>query len=555
MASHAAFGPPGDGRAEGLFLARVAAGALGAAAALAPEPRAIAGAAALIVTAAWILPPGPARAAVVTGLLVATLALAAFLRWRGIGGDAKELGPETTVPFFLGAQFLLRSPLILSPMDARTLVALFALPAAGAIATSLLARRFGVRALIAGLVAASLEPGFNVAVVLALVALAAGMWLAEASHPLWQRGVALAVLVAPLAWDWRSGLIAALCGAALSAHETRGRLGPSVSIGLGVTGLAAALAMAPPQTFASMSALLTLGAAIVPSLVVALIGLRPLAIAAALLAGAAAHAIGGSVALVAPLALASLVIPREGSRIDWAGVVARWQLAWSSALLVLTAALATYPWLRHDALAQAVAELGLVHHPEIPLLFLVAALALSRSRAASRIVAWSPLLLAASVFLIPNLGAPRDLTTGEGGIVLLDAAHPQWAAEVEPGATAATLRLESTLLNAATLPAGSVVAAIQVEFADGSHRDLSVRSGEHTGEWAAERPDLKALGATAPPAWVSWIASDPAPFFGQSYRAQWSLPTSAPVRALELVRDASLPAAVDLQIYAVELRP
>jgi hypothetical protein len=108
IAIFAALGPPGDGAAEGLFLARLAAGLLAAASWVAP--RAIDGAVASILTVAtaFLLPAGPPRGATLVALLGGVLALATWRRARQ--GGARALA-GVAAPLAVALQFLLRSDL------------------------------------------------------------------------------------------------------------------------------------------------------------------------------------------------------------------------------------------------------------------------------------------------------------------------------------------------------------------------------------------------------------------------------------------------------------
>jgi hypothetical protein len=198
--------------AEGAYLARLAAAVLVAVAALAPAPAAELGlGAALATAAAWVLPGGPGRGAVVLALLLGALAVASarrLMRTPAAGnhlgakiagrpeqsGGERQAGPRrrvrgaplaTAIALCFGWQVLLRGELLFAPGRAmRPWVALVVLPVvAGAALALLWIRRGALPALAAAAVAVVLAPGWTVATTLALVALAGGDSLAPSGRP------------------------------------------------------------------------------------------------------------------------------------------------------------------------------------------------------------------------------------------------------------------------------------------------------------------------------------------------------------------------------------
>jgi len=214
---------------ETRFLAIVAAGALTAASALRSRPgAAFFVGAALVVAAVWTLPDGGGRGAVVMTLALAVLAFAAAERLRqgppAVGATAAVAAadPGVTVPLAVGVQLVCRGGLLVEGgIAARDLAILLALPVVAAVATSLLARRHGAGALLAAAVVLAAGGGFRPAGVGALVALAAGEQAAHARSR-GARLLALAVVLAPLAWQPRTGLLAAGAGLALALRGWAG---------------------------------------------------------------------------------------------------------------------------------------------------------------------------------------------------------------------------------------------------------------------------------------------------------------------------------------------
>ncbi|HRC84468.1 MAG TPA: hypothetical protein PK413_02530, partial [Thermoanaerobaculia bacterium] len=173
----------------------------------------------LVLLVAWVVPlEGPLRAACVGGLLVLAWALSACRR-LGRGAPQEPLSRVfwLLLPLALATQALLRGDRLLALAEPlRALGALVVLPVVVALALALLARREGLAlAALAGLLSALPAPGWNVAAAMALLGLAAGTVVFDATSPRFLRTLAAAALLASLAWEPRAGLVALLAALAL----------------------------------------------------------------------------------------------------------------------------------------------------------------------------------------------------------------------------------------------------------------------------------------------------------------------------------------------------
>jgi membrane protein implicated in regulation of membrane protease activity len=567
--------------AEARYLAFLSGAALLAVGFLAPAPALELGAgAALAVAAGWVLPPGPGRGAAVTLLLAALLAIAAARRLAhrrsGRPLDAPLALPpalplETAVPLALGLQVLLRGQLLFQPQASlRTLVALLALPVAGAVAASLLARRHGGGpALAAAGTALLLAPGWNVAATLGLAALAAGDQLNRGDLGRIGKALALLVLATPIAWEPGPGLAAAAAGLALWR--------PQLALGLAVP-LAGALLWAgrhgpaPDPVHGIALLFLLVPAALVPA------RRSGWAVATAVLLAAATPRIPDTSALAAPLALAALAVLSalaEAARAPWGAAMARRtgpaartqqdgavavQAVWTGALLGGTALLASYPWLRTEPLEAALALAGLAPvgwraaaAAVAAFLVLIAVLGAVPGRLRSRqgLAAAAAAAVFFAVFLhLPPAGLP--LLPPESG-VLLGADHPAWVAGFAAPRPVGGVVVESSLSGGAGLADGTPVATVRLRDDAGRSVLWVLRAGQGTGEWAARRPDVERTARLhSPPAFVSWVAGG---FFGQRYRAGWTLPEAQPFTHLRIEVARGLPANVGLTLHQVEVRP
>jgi len=535
MAAFAAREVDPAGAAESGYLA-VLATALLLAVAMLPRPALETGLGAVLATAAvWALPPGPGRGAAVVAVLAASFTIAAVraLSVPSSGVRSEGLPLAVTVPLALGAQVLLRGgELLFAPtLDVRTLVALLALPVAGAAAVSVLSRRHGT--VVPGIAAATailLAPGWNVASTLALLCLAAGDVLASPESRRWQRAAALVPLLVTVAWEPGPGLAAALCGLALWR--------PRTALGLAVA-LAAALHLLYPGRDLTQAVWLLL---LVPAAALPERG-RIENVATALLLAATIPLLPDRSALAAPLALAALALRKDMAPLA--------QRVWTGALFVGTALLASYPWLRAEPLVEGLALLGIA--PQwLPALvvagtFLLLAVLGRRVRlAAAAAAVTAAAILLALLFALPGPGA--SLVPPEMPVVL-DAGHPAWEGEL--AGPAASVVVESSLMNGAGLPAGTPVAVLRLRSASGKTLERTLRAGEDTAEWAARRPDVARLGPPSPPAFVSRVTGG---FFAQRYRSRWDLAKPGRFVHLRIERAPGLPADLGLAVHHLEVR-
>ena len=528
--------------AEGIYLAVLAAAALLAAGWLALEPAVELGLGGVIVTAAvWVLPPGPGRGATVVLVLAAVLAMAAA---RALLADPGDLRPGLTIPLALGLQALLRGELLLAPvLSPRLLVALLVLPVASALAVTMLARRHGaVLPLIAAGTALTLAPGFNAASTLALLALAAGDALGRQDLGRAARAVALAVVLAPIAWQPDFGVVVAVCGLALAWP----RVGLILAV-LGAAGLEIVSRRPLNVALLSLCALpLLVPAALIPE------RRRGWNVLAAALLVATAPLVPDLSTLAAPLGLAALSLRR-----DDAYTVP--QRVWTGALLGGTALLASYPWLRQAPLTTALSLLGLMPGPALAIWILAVFLPLvalgawmgrswSAPVRAIRLAGLSgACLILALLQGLPTAGTP--LLTPQVPVAL-EAGHPVFETDLTAPEVGSVV-VESYLANGAALERGTPVAILKLVDAAGRGVDWTLRAGDDTGEWAARRPDVARESPPAPAAWVSWVADG---FFGQRYRSRFQLDRPQPYVHLRIERAPGVPPDLTVALYQVELR-
>jgi hypothetical protein len=337
--------------------------------------------------------------------------------------------------------------------------------------------------------------------------------------------------LAPLAWEPRAGLLAAVAGLALAA--------PRIAL-VPALGLAILARLLPPAPGAIGFGIVTLPF-LVPAFLLPARGRweRPVA---ALLLTIAARAVPGPASLAAPLALAALGTRREGPG-------AAVQRVWTGALLLGACLLAVYPWLRPTPLLDLIPLLGPIRTVALAAVALV--LLCELGSALPRWPIRRPALLAGlALFLALALRVPRPgtrLLQPEQGI-RLDAASPVWEAALPVGAPVSGVAVESALSNSAQLATGTPVATLRLE----PGITLLLRAGRETGEWAARRPDVVAASAgnPAPRPWMTWVAGG---FFGQRYRAL--LPLSPPRAAsrLRIERLPGLPPDLEIAIQQIEV--
>lgn len=494
------------------------------------------------VFASLALPALPGRSATIIFLLLLGFLLAAAPLARR---------PSLSYPdcFFLalGLQALARPDLLLPPWGLRS-AALLLMPALAAFALFHLARRFGgERALLAFAVVALLAPGFNVNAVLLLLAAAGAVYAGDPGRWLPTRWVAAAAIFLPLLLRWPEGLLASAAGATLLLES-----------------LAPRWVLLPPllaAVAASVWAGRPLGAPLEALLLMA--GLLPAALAAPgrdhlrmaagfLLVVGAGWLTADSETWAAGGLLLALAIPLERP----AAAMQRWYFLF---LLAGGLGLAAFPWLR----PQPLPELATLLAPS-PLYFFGAGLllVLAPGLLAERLTAppwlrsW-PLLLPAillSAWLIYRLPpAGRSLLGGE----------PQTLVETKP-----RLRLEilsfpfrqvvvdSQLFHGADLEPGQEVASLRFLGAgDAELLVLPLLAGDDTADWSAARTDVaRPPDFRAPSPWLSQVAPD-GTFFSGRYRRRFDLPRTIDAVAVEVTRAGGLPAATQVALREMELRP
>jgi hypothetical protein len=543
---YSALEPGASGAPEGAFLALFAAALLLTVAAFAVSPALELGAGALIATTAvWSLPPGPARGTALTVTLAATFVVAASRRLR-VAVRKGELPFDLAVALALGAQILLRGHLLFAPeRTPKTLFALLGLPVIGAGALWLLAKRYGVaQTVCAAALSLTLAPGWNVSSTLGWAGLAAGEALVRKDGPRALRGAALLAALGVVIRAPGLGFASLICGAALALPLPA--LGAALVTALFLRGPfdPSSLAAAAPQ---ALWALL-----LVPSLILPARGRWPAALAALLLTIAIPLTPNAGV-LAAPIALAALAASSRAS-------IAVPRFVWSGALFLVSALLASYPWLRSLPLPAALRLVGLTPHwfsflPLAGAVLGLAAIGFWMTREAQERAGWRFAGAALGlVFLAAGLGLTRPgqaLLTPEIP-VLLEAGQPRWSKPLS-GASPRRVTVESSLSNAAGLSRGTPIATVRLFDEGGGHRDWTLRAGIDSGEWAARRPDVL-LGAVleSPGPWVSWIADG---FLAQRYRSRTELPRGGRAARIEIERAPALPADVTLAIHQLEIEP
>jgi hypothetical protein len=558
--------------AEGRYLALVAAWVMACSAALAlraPQAGtarlALAAAAVLTITAVWVV-PGPTRGAVVLVVLLTTVVVAAFWRLGPLPKDA-VLPLPVALALALAAQAFCRGDRFLfSALDGSTAVALFVLPVVGGLAVWILSRQRGwsVALLAAGVVLVA-TPGWTTFSALGLLGIAAGGEWAAQRWALPGLLVALALvagiggrreaLVVALVllllhfvlerkeWGWGAVLavsgVLAVCGLGLLAFEGAAWEGLELRRGL-------------------------LWLVLVPGLVPRLMGRGGgrWVVVALVAAGLALGLLPGRLEMgglgLAAALLCTGLTSAERRRSAAPAIARTVQGGWILALLVATALLGGYPWLRPEPLVTLVDRgggvwvwLGVLGVLGVGTAGLYRILA--NPRRWTFLLFWVPALVVLLLVLAPSL--PRSLSGGTGRVlltgetVILTAAEPLWAAPCGPGemGEGGEILVDSSVAHGAALAAGTPVATVAT-VAGGAPEPL--RLGTGTGEWAARRPGLV---TAAPEPWLSTVAPEGA-FFAQRYRVRLAVPPGD-CRAVEIRRHAALPTAVTVTLFFVEVRP
>ena len=549
IASFAAGQSEAAAAVETAYLAVLVTAVLLPLAALAVRPDLELGLPAVLATAAaWVVPAGPTRGAAITLLLLFALGTATARRQIR---DGSRLAWSVAVAVALALQLLIRSERLLNPgLDGATLVGLLALPVAAAAAVVVLARdRDPWLVLVAAAAALVLVPGFSVSVTLSLVLLAAVDLTRDRGRS--RLAWTCTVLIAGVAFYWEPAL-GVLLVAVAAAHRAAGSFKASAAVA--VAAVAAAALMPAARGAEQCLHQLALLPLLLPAGLFALRDRWTRLVLAAVLAAVGLRIVPDPGALAAPIALLALALRPEG---------APWELQrlWSGLLVGGTTLLATYPWMRQRPLTDGLECLGLAPGWPSALGVVAAVVILGASwellarrypeRRFSPIAAALVLLgLAAYASLPPvavrPLGERPEVLGGERQRIEL---------ELPQGTRVAELVVDSYLSDAAALPAGTPVADLHLTGADGTRRTWTLKAGIDTGEWAARREDVASLpGFVAPAPWLSRVASE-GDLFAQRYRGRKKL--EVPIRAdrLEISRRQTLPAAVSIAIFHLELRP
>ncbi len=564
------------GKAEGAFLGFLIAGVVAAIAAIgsrtpgrrtSPE---LALTALLSTATVWIAYQGPSRGAVVSVILVLGLGLSTARalfdgggRWRLVD----RLDPGISVPIALGCQWLMRGDLLLAPLlETRSLVSLLILPMVAGGSISVLASRFGVqRAVLAGGLVVVLAPGWTLTSTFAVAALAAGTLIADRNKSSVLRWGAVAGLVLLPLWSLPKGLLMVL-----AAIATTGLAIAPLPL---LTIAAALVAIMSPQMQSPRSALHAwAGGAVllVPAAIMAPADGRGQMRLGAILALAAALISPHQDAMAAGVAVAALGTPIGGA-------VATLQRAWCATLVIGTALLSAYPWVRRDPLEDLMALFGW-HTEAFAVLMVVSGvvglgLLLDLWRRTSPRWAPRPGILAAVLLAIALLlgngvldissvshrgFAPTDVPINSYSPVNLDAAATTWqktfsespiTTQTIAGLTIAGLTIDSHLIRGSQLIPGTTVATVELLGPKGEIlAEWPLRANAETGEWSSARDDL-----VAPSHWITRVAPE-GTFFARSYRARFEPAKPLEAVRLRIRRAADLPQKTELRIVRLEIR-
>ncbi len=527
-----------------LWIAAVTAALVALAPRSAPEPGWIV---VWCLTAVWIVEYGPHRAALVGVLLTGGTAWTLWRAWHRSWRQVSGLAPGLIVPAAMAVQLIGRSDLLLPPwLDLRTLISLLVLPPVCGFALCLLAEYFDRRqVLLAAVAVAVLAPGWNVAVTLALMALAAGCLVADEERSPIVRWTAGATFLIPVIWA--GGWSIALMFAALSLRS-RGKLTVVLTV-ISVALIFVGWRLAPPAMTLDRWAEVLL---ILPGLGL-LAGVdRWRAVHGGALVWLAVAFYDRSVA-AAGVALIALAVPVGGT-------VAVLQGFWGGTLLVWALALGAYPWIRSDPLAVIYDQLGLTNRwlaVAVALGLVAGAAWIYDALAKSRQRAWRYALATVGGLVVVMLVRSMPVTVimpSEFKPLQLTEEKERWG-RTFPATELSSVVVDSNLVHAATLPKSTPVLWIRLHDQQKKiFQSWEVRAGEMTADWAAARRDIASLpGFAAPPAWLSQVAPE-GTFFAQRYRTV--LQTEKPRQAawISLRRHPDLPPEVEVFVYDLELR-
>jgi len=483
------------------------------------------------------------------GLLLTVAVAAIALRHLETTGGKLTWG--WTVPTAMALQYLWRADRLLGlSLEPPVLVSLIVLPVTvGAVFMALQKREETLPVLVAVSTAALLVPGWSVTVTLSLLALLIGILFRDRLTPRWL-AVALTIVVVLAAEWWQPSL-----GWLLLLVILAKSLPSTWQMGLSAILATVVLCILLPDVrdWSAVIRVMALGPILLPALLLPNDSRRAHSIQAFALAVLALRTVDGPAALAAPLALGALSLRTRA-------VAAGLQMLWSGVLLLGTALLAGYPWLRNPALEDSLGLFGVeVSWPHAigvagvlwVLTFLCAALVDSSFALRCRPTIAGGLVLALLAFFALPPAAERPLT---GRIQVLDASQSETAIDLEPAVPTHSVVIDSFLENSASLPSGTPVGRVILIDSEGERRSRVLRAGVDTGEWAARRPDVAGLpGFRAPTPWLSWVTAS-RDVFAQRYRADWQLDGAVDITRLELQRAGDLPSEVALAIFHLELR-
>jgi hypothetical protein len=496
----------------------------------------------------WAVPTGPTRGAALGLVLV----LALFLTLaRRLALESESLTWQTAVAGAIGLQALCRADRFLQiGLDPRTLISLVVLPVIVAIALIFLQRNHPARSVVlAAMVVALLVPGFSVTATLAIVALALGTLWRDHFEPGWLV-LTLSIITIVAAFFWQPSLAGLIAGTLIALRAPR-----SFRTYLGLIGFGTVLCLLYPavRSWSEVLSLASVGLLLLPALLVPSGRRRSYAVCGAILGILALRTVAGPDALAAPLALAALSLRFRGS-------AARVQSVWTAALLFGSTLLATYPWLRHHALEDALGlvgvEVGWFAAVAVVAITWILTLICAPFEALRTERGMAPWIAGGSVVALATwiaLPAASELPL-ENRIRVLNGLTSELTVELSNTPSVRSVVLDSYLENSAALPTGTEVATVVLIDSSGQSHRWTLRAGTESGEWAARRPDVAALeGFAAPDPWISWVTPR-GDLFAQRYRATWVLETQVEAKRLSIQRSPTLADEISMAIFHLELR-
>ncbi len=484
------------------------------------------GAAMLVVTAAWVLPPGASRGLAVTTLLVMALAAGAW-RWRSELSSAR-----IALPIALGVQVLLRAEELSSAGLGRASEIL--LPAMlTAVALTWLADERSRDRLIAVAVASVFIAGsFDVSLASAFLILAAATRLRRPGTNRFVLALAIGALLLLMLFDPRSAIFS-LAATVVIVGPGRVRWIALVSVAL-----SAVFLVGSPWPEASTHLLwmpIALPAAWLPRQV-----------RASWLAGLVVAAAGTRILPPGTAPAASLLL------LTWENDSLAWEVQkrWSGVLLAALLLMASYPWLRLDPALDTLARFGMSPSALTAATLLAAVALIAHARRWSSHAPDLALVALASTLLL-HLPQP---TISLVGYEPLNIGLRQIEVTIDTPATATrVVAVGASASNSVGIKAGTALATVKVLGRDGSEQSWNLKVGQDVGEWAARRNDLKDRPELASPRpWMAWSVPS---FFGRSFRSLHALETEIEVVAVRVERHADLDPRVGLRIDHLDLRP